>query len=91
MRVLKFFWQPDCPHCPEGKKLLALIKEKYNKEAKWFNVAEEEGMAEAAFYMVMSTPSFVLVDSSDEELKSWRGEVPSEEELVKEWFENGSN
>jgi hypothetical protein len=48
---------------------------------KLFDIATIDGMTEAAFHEVISTPTTIIVDDMDNELHSWRGEAPSLEEL----------
>jgi hypothetical protein len=40
-----------------------------------------EGLAEAAFYGVMATPTIIVEDGEDNELAAWRGSVPSPQEI----------
>ncbi len=53
------------------------------KNVEFFDVGEVEGLAEAAFYGVMSTPSIVITDEIGKEIMGWRGIVPKIEELKK--------
>ena len=78
MRVV-FFWRKGCIKCPEAKRLLdQLMIESY----KSFNIDTEDGLTEASFYNVMSTPSILILDENDEESAGWRGIIPSGEELL---------
>ena len=79
-RKVKVFWKNNCPKCPAAK---ALVSGSGNAEL--FNLDEVEGMAEGAFYGVMSTPSIIVTDSGGQELAAWRGEVPSKKDIV-EWL-----
>lgn len=74
---VKFFFKKDCPRCPEIKEVLAKIDINYES----FDVETIDGMAEAAYHDVFSTPSILILSDSNEEVKSWRGEPPSLEEL----------
>jgi len=53
------------------------------ENVEFFDVGEVEGLAEAAFYGVMSTPSIVITDETGNEITGWRGIVPKIEELKK--------
>lgn len=68
----------DCPRCPEAKTLAAQLS-----DVEFYNVDQVDGLAEAAFYGVMSTPSFVITDEIGKEVKSWLGTVPKIDELRK--------
>lgn len=76
--ILKVFTQPNCPKCPPAKKLVKELRSK-NKELKIeeFNVSAVDGLAEASFYSVMTTPSLILCDDKGRQIYSWRGETPT--------------
>lgn len=78
---LKVFVKNDCPNCPPAKDLAEEIKEEEKLKVEIFNVDEAGGLAEAQFYNVLATPSLVLCDDSDEEIVSFRGDVPSKETI----------
>lgn len=75
---IKVFWKTDCPKCPAAK---ALVEGSPNAEL--FSLDEVDGLAEGAFYGVMSTPSIIVIDESGHEVTSWRGEVPSIRDIEK--------
>ncbi|MBE0446715.1 MAG: thioredoxin family protein [Actinobacteria bacterium] len=75
---IKVFWKTDCPKCPAAKVLVA-----GSLNAELFNLDEVDGLAEAAFYGIMSTPSIIITDDSGQEVASWRGEVPSKQAIEK--------
>jgi len=74
MRVLVFV-KPDCPKCPAAKKLAEKIG------AEVHDVSTPNGLAEATYYDILSTPSFLVIDEHGEVIASWHGEVPKEEEI----------
>jgi thioredoxin-related protein len=74
--TIKFFWKEGCPRCPEAKKLL-----EGREKVEYFNVDEVNGLAEAAYFGVISTPSIVIADENGKEIVSWRGCIPAREEL----------
>lgn len=75
---IKVFWKIDCPKCPAAK---ALVTSSPNAEL--FSLDEVDGLAEAAFYGVMSTPSIIITNGDGQEIASWRGEVPSRRDIEK--------
>ncbi len=75
---IKLFWKENCAKCPAAKALVA-----DSPKAELFNTDEVDGLTEAAFYGVMSTPSIIITDESGRELEAWRGEVPSREAMTK--------
>ena len=68
---IKLFWSENCPKCPQAKDTVSDFG-----EVEYYNVGESDGLAEAAFYGVMSTPSIILVNKEGREVTSWLGEVP---------------
>lgn len=78
MRII-LFWKENCAKCPEAKKLLSQLKiEEYES----FDVDTEDGLTEASYYNVLSTPSILILDNDDEEIAGWRGIVPSIVEIL---------
>lgn len=78
--ILKIFTQPKCPKCPAAKKLARqlntekLIIEKYD-------ISTVDGLTEASFYSVLSTPSLILCDGQGKEIRGWRGKTPAIKEI----------
>jgi len=81
--TIKFFTKNDCPRCPAAKKLMnKLGKLRPNVKIEKYNVATVDGMAEAAFYVIMGTPTILFCNDMGKEIAGWRGVVPSLEELA---------
>ena len=78
---VKLFWQEDCLRCNTAKEVVNKLVLKKNVPVKLFDISTIEGMTEAAFHEVISTPSMIVVDEDDNELNSWRGEAPTLDEL----------
>ena len=79
-RYIKFFWQEDCPKCGLAKEICnKLIDRKI--PVRQFDIGTVDGMTEAAFHEVLSTPTTIIVDSEENEVQSWRGEAPTVEDL----------
>lgn len=79
---VKIFVKKDCPKCPPAKKIGEKLKKK-NINVEFYDVATIEGLSEAQFFSVMATPT-IVISQNGEEIKSWRGEIPSMKELEKE-------
>jgi glutaredoxin len=82
MRI-QIFTQRDCPRCPPAKEALMEIKSERGVEVSEFDVETVDGMAEAAFYGIMTTPATVLVNSSGDEIISWRGVAPDKDKILR--------
>jgi hypothetical protein len=46
-----------------------------------YDLDTTEGLAEASFYSILSTPSIVIEDEEEKEVVSWRGVVPTLQEV----------
>jgi thiol-disulfide isomerase/thioredoxin len=77
---VKFFWQEDCPKCPAAK-VVCQEMESEGINVEYLDIKSVEGMAEAAFYGVLATPTTIVVDREENELVSWRGEIPEKEKI----------
>jgi len=80
-RRIKLFTKQNCPRCPAAKELAKKLEARGIK-VEYYDVESVEGMAEAGMHGVLSTPTIVVVNGEDEEIKSWRGTVPSEQEIA---------
>lgn len=80
MRV-KIFTKKTCPKCPPARELGEELKNK-DVEVLYYDMENPDGLAEASMFNVMATPTIVLVNDDDEEEKSFRGNVPSLEEII---------
>lgn len=79
MNKFTLFWKEDCPRCPAAKDVIhQLTSSGYLTVG--HNLETTEGLAEAAFYSVLSTPTIILVDSQGNTIAEWRGQVPTLEE-----------
>lgn len=77
---IKLFWKENCPQCPPAKALVSDFE-----GVELYNIEETDGMAEAAFYNIMATPSILIIDEKGGEVNSWRGTVPSVQE-IRQWL-----
>ena len=77
--ILKLFTQPNCPKCPAAKLLVQQLAASSSKQlvVEEYDVSTVDGLAEASFYTVMSTPTFLLCDDNGKIVKDWRGETPA--------------
>lgn len=79
---IKIFWKKNCPNCTKaislGKQLGKEITVQY------FDVDTVDGLAEASYYNILSTPSMVIVDNDENEIKIWRGKTPHLKEIREE-------
>jgi len=79
---IKIFWQENCPNCPPAKELGKKLEEEGIK-VEYHNIKEVDGLTTATLFGVMSTPAIVLAEG-DNEIASWKDEVPKIEEVKKQ-------
>jgi len=80
MGVIKVFVQRGCAKCPQAK----LVGETLRGEGftvMEFDVSTADGLAEAAFYSVQSTPTIIVADSQENPIADFRGDVPSAQKV----------
>jgi hypothetical protein len=87
MGLIKIFTKAKCPKCPAAKEMGTELKREgipvFN-----YDLDTIDGLAEASFYSILSTPSIIIEDEEEKEVISWRGMVPSLQE-VKQYFAGG--
>src|SRR3990170_1329094 len=80
MGLIKIFTKAKCPRCPAVKEIGRELK-KEGVPVLNYDLDTIEGLAEASFYSILSTPSLVIEDEEEREVISWRGIVPTLEEV----------
>ncbi|MGQ9645755.1 MAG: thioredoxin family protein [Thermodesulfobacteriota bacterium] len=85
MGSLKIFTKAKCPKCPAAKEIGVELR-KEGVPVFHYDLDTIEGLAEASFYSILSTPSLVIEDEEEKEVKSWRGVVPTLQELKHHLF-----
>ena len=85
MGSLKIFTQAKCPKCP-GVKEMGMELKKEGVPVLHYDLDTIEGLAEASFYSILSTPSLIIEDEEEREVISWRGVVPTLQEVKQYLF-----
>jgi hypothetical protein len=80
MGSIKIFTKAKCPKCPAVKEMGTELK-KEGVPVLNYDLDTIDGLAEASFYSVLSTPSIIIEDEEERELMSWRGVVPTLQEV----------
>ncbi len=75
MGVIKLFVQSQCARCPQAKEVGKTLKEDGFNILE-YDVGTSDGLAEASFYSVQATPTFILEDGDENPVADFRGEVP---------------
>jgi glutaredoxin len=80
MGFIKIFTKVKCPKCPAAKKIVTTL-EREGVRVVEFDLDTTEGLAEASFCSVRSTPSIIIEDAEEKEIMGWRGIVPTLQEV----------
>ncbi len=80
MESVKIFTRAQCPKCPAVKDLGKRLEQE-GVPVFQYDVDTTEGLAEASFYSIFSTPSLMIEDEEGKEVAGWRGKVPTLEEV----------
>lgn len=86
MESIKIFTKTHCPKCSAVKEIGTVLK-KEGVPVWTYDLDTIEGLAEASFYSILSTPSLVIEDEGEKEVISWRGVVPSLQEIKQYLFQ----
>lgn len=86
MGSVKIFLKAKCPKCPAVKEMGMTLKQE-GIPVNQYDLDTLDGLAEASFYSILSTPSIIIEDDEEREVISWRGEVPTLQE-VKQYLLN---
>ena len=70
----------ECPKCASAKKFKKQL-EKEGIKTEFYDIKTIDGLAEATLFGIMGTPSVVVVDDSNREIKTWRSEIPAVKEI----------
>ena len=80
MEYVKIFTKSECPKCPVAKEIGGLL-EKDGLRVLYYDLETPDGLAEAAFYSVLSTPTIIVEDENEKVLAGWRGLIPTVQEI----------
>lgn len=80
MGSIKIFTKTTCPRCPAAKEIGKRLK-KEGFPVFQYDLDTRDGLAEASFYSILSTPSMLIEDEEEREVMAWRGTVPTLEEV----------
>ncbi len=80
MEQVKIFLKANCPKCPAAK-VIGMELKREGVPVINYDLDTIDGLAEATFYSVLSTPSLIIEDEEEREVASWRGMVPTLQEV----------
>ena len=85
MELIKIFTKARCPKCPAVKEIGKELKRE-GVPVLNYDLDTIDGLAEASFYSILSTPSLVIEDEEEKEVVSWRGVAPTLQEVKQYLF-----
>jgi len=71
MGKVKVFLKDGCYKCPSAKEVGAILK-KEGLEVLYYDLDTVDGLAEASFYGVLSTPTLIVEDREERPLADFR-------------------
>ncbi len=80
MGSIKIFTKAKCPKCPAAKEIGMALKRE-GVQVMTYDIDTIDGLAEASFYSILSTPSIIIEDEDEKEIASWKGLVPTLQEV----------
>lgn len=80
MELIKIFVKAKCPKCPAAKEIGMELKRE-GLPVLHYDLDTIDGLAEASFHSILSTPSLIIEDEEEREIVSWRGMVPTLQEV----------
>ncbi|MBN2467729.1 MAG: hypothetical protein JXD19_06210 [Deltaproteobacteria bacterium] len=82
MGKVKLFWKKECPLCGSARIVGSQLKEQglvvYD-----YNLDTADGLAEASYYGVLSTPTIIIEDDEENTIASFSGQIPTSAEVTK--------
>jgi len=82
MEKVKLFWKAECPQCGNAKIVGSQLKQE-GLSVYAYNLDTPDGLAEASYYGVMSTPTIIVEDEKENTIASFSGKVPTPSEVKK--------
>ena len=80
MGYIKIFTKAECPTCPAAKEIGGILQQE-GLQVNYYDLETPDGLAEAAFYSVLSTPTIIIEDQDERILAGWQGSIPTLQEI----------
>jgi len=80
MGKVKVFVKDGCYKCPSAKEVGAALKED-GLEVLYYDLDTVDGLAEASYYGILSTPTLIVEDRDEKTLADFRGVVPTPQQI----------
>jgi len=80
METVKVFVKEGCYLCPSAKEV-GLRLEEEGLRVECYDIGTAGGLAEASYYGILSTPTMIVEDDSENLLADFRGTVPTVQQV----------
>jgi len=80
MGKVKVFVQDSCHKCPSAKEVGAVLT-KEGLDVLYYDLGTADGLAEASYYGILSTPTMIVEDQDEKSLADFRGIVPTPQQV----------
>ena len=80
MGRVKVFVKDGCYKCPSAKEVGAVLT-KEGLEVLYYDLGTADGLAEASYYGILSTPTMIVEDQDEKALADFRGIVPTPQQV----------
>ncbi|HOC38514.1 MAG TPA: thioredoxin family protein [Thermodesulfobacteriota bacterium] len=85
MSKVKVFWRTECPQCGNAKVVGGQLKDD-GLDVYDYDLDTSDGLAEASYYGVMSTPTIIVEDEQENTIALFTGRIPSYAEVKRTLF-----
>ena len=82
MGKVKLFWKAECPLCGSAKIIGGMLKQD-GLVVDDYNLDTADGLAEASYYGIRSTPTMIIEDEEENAIASYAGQIPTPLEVKK--------
>jgi hypothetical protein len=80
METIKLFVKEGCYLCPSAKEV-GLRLEEEGLRVQCYDIGTADGLAEASYYGILSTPTMIIEDGNEKMLADFRGTVPTVQQI----------
>ena len=82
METIKLFVKEGCGLCPSAKEVGSRLTQE-GLQVQCYDLDTADGLAEASYYGILSTPTMIIEDDNEQLLADFRGTVPTVQQVKK--------
>lgn len=80
MEIIKLFVKEGCGLCPSAKEVGSRLTQE-GLRVQCYDLDTADGLAEASYYGILSTPTMIIEDDNEKMLADFRGTVPTVQQI----------